>query len=107
MSYTLQALVADEAVISKAAPPDAVVVRLPQGKAMIPLSDEMREAHHISFLPLTDEGAAEVPDGITVIAEAIAKAGRVATWPPALSVRHAVQIRILFLRSTCLLGGGR
>jgi len=78
MSYTLQALVADEATIRKAAPPDVVVVPLPQGKAMIPLSDELREARDISFLPLTDEGAAEVPDGITVIAEAIAKAGRVA-----------------------------
>lgn len=78
MAYTLQALIADEAVISAAATPTtAVLVRLPQGKAMIPLSAEMREAHDIPFLPLTDEAAAEIPDGITAIAEAIAKAGKV------------------------------
>jgi hypothetical protein len=77
MAYTLQALIADEAVISAAVPTAAVLVRLPQGKAMIPLSDEMRETHDIPCLPLTDEGAAELPDGITAVAEAIAKAGRV------------------------------
>lgn len=77
MAYTLQALIADEAVISAALPTAAVLVRLPQGKAMIPLSDEMREAHDIPFLPLTDDGAQEVPDGIKAIAEAIAKIGRV------------------------------
>jgi hypothetical protein len=76
MAYTLQALIADEAAMA-AVPTAAVLVRLPQGKAMIPLSDEIREAHDIPFLPLTDEEAAEVPDGITAIAEAIAKAGRV------------------------------
>ena len=78
MAYTLQALIADEAVISVAIPSSSVLVRLPQRKAMIPLSDGMREVHDIPFLPLTDEGAAEVPDGIIAIAEAIAKAGRVA-----------------------------
>jgi hypothetical protein len=78
MSYTLQALIADEVAIRKTAPPDAIVVPLPQGKAMIPFSDELREAYDISFLPLTDEGAPEVPGGIAAIAEAIAKAGRVA-----------------------------
>src|SRR5690348_10352070 len=77
MAYTLQALIADEGVISAAVPTAAVLVRLPQGKAMIPLCEEMREAHDIPFLPLTDEGAAEVPDGITAIAAPIAKAGRV------------------------------
>jgi hypothetical protein len=77
MAYTLQALIADEAVISAAVPTGAVLVRLPQGKAMIPLCNKMREAHDIPFLPLTDEGTAEVPDGITAIAEAIVKSGRV------------------------------
>jgi hypothetical protein len=78
MAYTLQALIADEAVISAALPTVAVLVRLPQGKAMIPISDEVREAHDIPFLPLTDEGATELPPSITAIAKAIAKGGRVA-----------------------------
>jgi hypothetical protein len=37
----------------------------------------MREAYDIPFLPLTDEGMAEVPDSITAIANAIARSGRV------------------------------
>lgn len=77
MAYTLQALIADEAVISSAVPPTAILVQLPQGKAMIPLSDGLREAYDIPFLPLTAEGAEETPDGLTTIAEAIAKAGKV------------------------------
>ena len=80
MAYTLQALIADEAVIRTAVPTDAVVVRLPQGKAMIPLSNRMREDHDIPFLPLTDEATAAVavPESIAIIAESVAKAGKVA-----------------------------
>lgn len=100
MAYTLQALIGDESVMSSVVPTAGVLVRLPQGKAMIPLSEKMRDAHGIPFLPLTDEGAEEVPGGISAIAEAIAKAGRVvyveaeffggdgtqacATWDPTL-----------------------
>lgn len=78
MAYTLQALIADEAVLATAVPTDAVVVRLPQGKAMIPLSETMRERHGIPFLPLTNEGLSPVvPEGVVSIAEAITKAGKV------------------------------
>ena len=45
---------------------------------MIPLSDRMREAHDLPFLPLTDEGATAIPDGIAAIAETIARCGKVA-----------------------------
>jgi hypothetical protein len=78
MAYDLQALIADEATIRTAVPAGAVVIRLPQGKAMIPVSDQVREVHDIPFLPLTDEGITEVPDGIATMGEAIARAGRVA-----------------------------
>ncbi len=78
MAYTLQAFIADEPVIRAAVPADARAVRLPQGKAMIPLSDCMREAHDLPFLPLTDEGATAVPDGIAAIAETIARRGKLA-----------------------------
>jgi hypothetical protein len=78
MAYDLQALIADECVIRTALPAGAVVIRLPQGKAMIPLSDQVREAHDIPFLPLTDEGASELPEVIAVIGEPIARVGRLA-----------------------------
>jgi hypothetical protein len=78
MAYDLQALIADEAVIATAVPTGAVLVPLPQGKAMIPFSEKMREVHDIPFLPLTDEGADAVPESITGIVQLIAKGGRVA-----------------------------
>jgi hypothetical protein len=80
MSYVLQSLIGEEAVIRAAVPSGAVVVPLPQGKAMIPLSDHVREARGIPTLPLTDEDEtpAAVPESIASIAEAIAKAGKVA-----------------------------
>lgn len=77
MAYDLQALIAYEATIKAAVPADAVVVRLPQGKAMIPISDQMREIYDIPFLPFTDQGIAEVPGGIAAIGGAIAHAGKV------------------------------
>lgn len=78
MSYTLQAFVTDDIPVGTAIPSNAVVVRLPQGKTMLVLSEQLREAHGIPFLPLTDEGATELPSSIAVIAEAIAKARKVA-----------------------------
>lgn len=78
MAYTLQALIGDEVVIRTAVPSDGVVVRLPQGKAMVPLSERMRQSHDIPFLPLTDEGVAAIPESIATVAEPIAVAGKVA-----------------------------
>jgi hypothetical protein len=78
MSYTLQALIGDEFVIRTAVPSDGVVVELPQGKAMVPLSERMRQNHEIPFLPLTDEGVAMVPESIAFIVESMAKSGKVA-----------------------------
>ena len=78
MAYDLQALIADEAAIRTAVPAGAAVILLPQGKAMIPLSAQVRETHDIPFLPLTDEGVDEVPAAIAALGGAIARAGKVA-----------------------------
>jgi hypothetical protein len=78
MAYTLQALIGDEFVIRTAVPSDGVVVRLPQGKAMVPLSERMRQNHDIPFLPLTDEGVAGVPESIAFVVESMARSGKVA-----------------------------
>lgn len=78
MGYTLQALIALEEVICKAAPSNATVVRLPQGMAMIPFSERLREENGIPFLPLTDEGVTALPGEIVAFAADIAKSGKVA-----------------------------
>jgi hypothetical protein len=77
MAYDLQAWIANEATIRTAVPTGAVVVRLPQGKAMIPVSDHVRQIHKIPFLRLTDERFAELPAGVATVGRAIARAGRV------------------------------
>jgi hypothetical protein len=78
MAYTLQALITDEAAARTAAPTAAVVVPLPQGKVLIPLSDRMREIHDIPFLPLTDDGQENVPRSIEDVAKPIAKTAKIA-----------------------------
>lgn len=78
MAYTLQALIGDEFVIRTAVPSDGVVVRLPQAKAMVPLSKRMRQDHDIPCLPLTDEGVVVLPESIALVVESMAKSGKVA-----------------------------
>lgn len=56
MSYVIQAIVADHNLLSQKVFPNAFVVSLPQGKGMIPLTDEIVQAHKIPSWPFTDEG---------------------------------------------------
>jgi hypothetical protein len=62
MSYTLQAFIGEESDARSAAPSGAAVIALPQSKALVPLTRSVRKAHDISFLPLTDDGADDVPE---------------------------------------------
>jgi len=64
MAYTLQALIGDEACARSAAPSGSVVVALAQSKGLIPLTESVRKAHDISFLPLTDKGSDKVPQAL-------------------------------------------
>ena len=45
---------------------------------MIPLTNRVCKTHRIPFLPLTDEGANVVPDGIVQIVGSVAKTGKAA-----------------------------
>ena len=77
MAYTLQAFIGDAAVMGTAVPNAAVVVPLPQGMAMIPLSRTVRDAYNIPSLPLM-HGEVVVPENIAAIAMGLAQAGKVA-----------------------------
>jgi hypothetical protein len=68
MSYSLQAFIGELADLAEHAPSGGVIVPLGQGKGMIPLEDRFRELHEIPFLPFTDEGKAEIPESIEVLA---------------------------------------
>ena len=61
MPYTIQALIGEEADAFNAAPSGSSVISLPQSKGLVPLTKTVRHAHQIPFLPLTDEGALELP----------------------------------------------
>jgi hypothetical protein len=73
MGYTLQALIGEFASLEQAGLPDATIIALPQGKALIPLSTAFRVKHDISFLPLTDEGVDVFPKSIESLIHRIAK----------------------------------
>jgi hypothetical protein len=70
MAYILQAFVADAPIIQAGVPTGAEFVLLNQGKAMIPITDELREFYEIPFCPLTDQ-VKEIPAGICSLAKKI------------------------------------
>ena len=69
MSYTLQAFIGDFSELEQKLPSGLTVVSLDQGKALIPLTDEVREVYEIPFLPLTNEDQVEIAPSIKAIAE--------------------------------------
>lgn len=78
MSYTLQALIGDLEHLISVVPPGVRLVRLPQGKALIPVSTDVQCRYGISFLPLTDEGETEVPPGLQLLVKSLLGRGQVA-----------------------------
>ena len=68
MAFTLQAFIGDAAHVAHIASLGVPVVALPQSKALVPLTRRVREVHEIPFLPLTDEGASEVPATVAALA---------------------------------------
>jgi hypothetical protein len=80
MAYTLQALIGGERLIKSAEPDGTSVVTLPQGMAMVPITDQVREAYDIPYIPFTDDRKAadeRVPDGLVELVSPIAKVGKV------------------------------
>ena len=78
MSYTLQAIIADKNVVDSLEDLGIGFVCLPQGKALIPLADEVLQSRGIPPLPLTDDNASELPIAIEEIVAKIAAHGRAA-----------------------------
>ena len=68
MAYTIQAFIGDTADAEIAAPSGAPIVMLSQSKALVPLTTSVRKEHGILFLPLTDDGSADVPEPVLVFA---------------------------------------
>jgi hypothetical protein len=71
MAYTIQAFIGDLLDIEQNAPSGLAIVSLVQGKALIPLTDNIREQYQIPFLPMTDEGVKVkgIPPSIESFAE--------------------------------------
>lgn len=75
MAYTIQALIGSAAQVRTFAPDGALIIDLPQCKAMIPLSADIRQRYSIPFLPLTDDGSEDIPESISTI---VSKDGKIA-----------------------------
>jgi hypothetical protein len=61
MAYTLQAIIGRDEEMRSSAPDDLPTVGLTDGFSLWAIDSDYQDAHEIPFLPLTDEGLAEVP----------------------------------------------
>lgn len=61
MGYLIQALVAPLGVFPSSLPEDLEVIDLGENVRLIPLGTTVQERYEIPFLPLTDDGAMEIP----------------------------------------------
>jgi hypothetical protein len=77
MAYTLQAVIGEEPLL-RACGPNRPLVPLAQGKALVPLLGGTEVGAEISFLPLTDEGAEQMPESIAAICRELSTNGRIA-----------------------------
>lgn len=68
MAYTLQAIVGRAAEMRSAAPADLPTVSLTDGFALWAIDSSFQDAHSVPFLPLTDEGQADVPVPVVELA---------------------------------------
>ena len=77
MAYTLQAVIGEETLL-RACAQNRPLVPLAQGKALIPLPGGTEVGADIPLLPLTDEGAEQMPEPIAAICRELSACGRVA-----------------------------
>ena len=77
MSYTIQGIIGDWALLTSRTIAKARFVSLPQNKALLPFSSEFRSEHALPWLPLTDEGS-ELPEKIQNICTRLSVDGRLA-----------------------------
>ena len=69
MAYTLQAFIGDLPDFEQNALSGMKVIPLDREKALIPLTDDLREVHEVSFLSLLEDGSGEMPLSIESIAK--------------------------------------
>lgn len=78
MSYTIQGLVARTGAFPPSLPVELERVQLQDGFDFVPLTSKVREAHKISFCPLTDEGSKLLPQSLLQLCERLSSSGEVA-----------------------------
>ena len=105
MAYTLQAIVADAAALAHGTIEKKHIVARPQQKAMLPLTESLREKYNIPFLPFDDS---EIKDPVKVV-EALVRSlvltGRV-TYIEAMSFGGAGYQASVVLESGHSVGAG-
>lgn len=78
MGYSIQALVAPQGVFHSQLPEGLEVIKLQEGMQMIPLGTIAQERYEIPFLPLTDDGAAELPASLRILCQQLDSDGDIA-----------------------------
>ena len=78
MGYSIQALVAPLGVFPSELPGDLEVIALNENMQLIPLGTTAQERYGIPFLPLTDDGATELPATLRPLWQKLGDAGDMA-----------------------------
>jgi hypothetical protein len=78
MAYTLQALIAKVGVLRVEHLAPLHVVRLNDEVEMLPLASELRTRFRVDFLPLTDDGASDLPPGLAHFCRELSVGGMLA-----------------------------
>jgi len=71
MGYSLQALIAQQGVFPSSLPEGLEIIELQENMQMIPLGTSVQERYGIPFLPLTDDGATEMPVSLRSLCQKI------------------------------------
>ncbi|HUT30900.1 MAG TPA: hypothetical protein VMX13_13995 [Sedimentisphaerales bacterium] len=78
MSYTIQAIIGPVGVLAALHEPNVMVVAIPQGFGMIPLTESLRRDLGIPLLPFTGQESTVIPHPLEVLIKKVSKGGTLA-----------------------------
>lgn len=102
MGYSIQALVAPLGVFPSSLPEDLEVIDLGENVQLIPLGTTVQERYEIPFLPLTDDGAMEIPSTLRSLWLQLGVDGDIAYIEAEIFGGQGTQAYVMIERSGCV-----
>ena len=79
MSFTLQAIILKDSLSLESELTDCAV-QLPQELTLLPLTEKMLTRFNIPWLPFTDEGMTELPEGLNNLGSSLSAEGHIVVY---------------------------